>query len=70
MKRGDLLRKVARSAKDAGVEWALVRQGSRHEVWRCGATLVTIPRHREINELTALGIERLLDAELGEGWWR
>jgi hypothetical protein len=33
-------------------------------------TLVTVPRHREINELTALAIERLLEAELGEGWWR
>jgi len=31
---------------------------------------VTIPRHREINELTALAVERLLEAELGEGWWR
>lgn len=30
----------------------MIREGKQHEVWRCGATLVTIPRHREINEYT------------------
>jgi hypothetical protein len=32
--------------------------------------VVTIPRHREINELTALGIFKSLEPELGENWWR
>jgi mRNA interferase HicA len=46
-----------------------VRQGGQHEVWRCGETLVVIPRHREINELTAGSIRRHLEAELGKAWW-
>jgi len=50
--------------------WTLLRQGGRHEIWRCGATEVVILRHAEINELTALGIMRSLETELGGGWWR
>jgi hypothetical protein len=30
----------------------------------------TRPPGFQVNELTALAIERLLEAELGEGWWR
>jgi mRNA interferase HicA len=52
------------------VEWTLVRQGGTHEVWRCGVIEVVIPRHADINDLTALGIKRSLEGELGKGWWR
>lgn len=48
----------------------VVRQGGRHEVWLCGRTKVTIPRHREINEITAQAIFKTLEAELGHAWWR
>jgi hypothetical protein len=47
-----------------------VRQGGRHEVWQCGKTKITIPRHREINQLTAEAIFRDLERDLGRGWWR
>ena len=70
MKRGDLIRRIARSAREADVEWARERQGSKHEVWRCGSTRVIIPRHREINELTAGALLRALEPELGRGWWQ
>jgi mRNA interferase HicA len=70
MKRRELLRRLADAAGEAGLAWELVRQGSSHELWRCGGALVTVPRHREINDLTALGICRALETELGEGWWR
>jgi hypothetical protein len=39
-------------------------------VWLCGSTKVTIPQHREINEITARAILKTLEAELGLGWWR
>lgn len=41
-----------------------------HDVWECGGLRVSIPRHREINELTSLGIMRALEQKLGEDWWR
>jgi mRNA interferase HicA len=70
MKRDELLRRIARMAREKGVVVRLDRQGANHEVWRCGAVEVSVPRHREINDVTAIGICRSLEAELGEGWWR
>ncbi|MGD0019573.1 MAG: hypothetical protein ABSD62_10005 [Candidatus Limnocylindrales bacterium] len=70
MKRVELLRRIARTARRQGVAWTLVRQSANHEVWRCRAVEVTVPRHREINEMTAVGICRSLEEALGEGWWR
>lgn len=70
MKREKLLRRVARTARSRGVTWRLDRQGANHEVWRCGSVEVTVPRHREINEITAIGILTSLEDALRKGWWR
>lgn len=70
MRRGALLREIGRTARRHGVAWTLVRQGGRHEVWPCGVIEVVIPRHADINDLTALGIKRSLEGELEKGWWR
>lgn len=32
--------------------------------------LISIPRHRELNELTARAILTVLEEKLGEDWWR
>jgi mRNA interferase HicA len=52
MKRRDLLRQLA----DLG--WRLDRQGGAHEIWRKGERTLAVPRHTEINELTARAILR------------
>jgi hypothetical protein len=70
MKRDELLRRIAARARKQGVEWRLDRQGTNHEIWRCGAVEVALPRHREVNEVTGIGICKSLEAALGEGWWR
>lgn len=64
-----LIRRIGKAAKRAGVAWVFVRQGGNHEVWSCASTMVTIPRHREISELTAQGIMKDLEIALGKGWW-
>jgi mRNA interferase HicA len=70
VKRTDLLRKISQVAADKGIDFGFVRQGGNHTVYRCGGQNVLIPRHREINERTALGIMQDLDDQLGEDWWR
>ncbi|HEY5201390.1 MAG TPA: type II toxin-antitoxin system HicA family toxin [Acidothermaceae bacterium] len=70
MKRRALTKTINDAARVAGVSWTLERQGASHEIWRCGLVRVTIPRHREINEITAGSIVKQLDAVLGEGWWK
>jgi mRNA interferase HicA len=68
--RNELLRKIRKAAANKDVGFELVREGGSHSIYRCGSQNVVIPRHREINELTARAIMRDLDSELGEDWWR
>jgi mRNA interferase HicA len=70
MRRNDLLRRIENAARTRGVALVLVREGGDHEIWRCGGRQISLPRHREINEMTALAIFRLLQSELGEEWWK
>ena len=52
------------------MDWRMLRQGASHEVWDLDGLRVTIPRHREVNEVTAGKILRLLEELLGPGWLR
>ena len=70
MKRRDLLQGIAKCARAQGVEWRLLRQGADHEIWRCGSLVVHVPRHRDLNEVTARRTVRELERVLGKGWWR
>jgi mRNA interferase HicA len=70
MKRTDLIRRVSRAAREAGVSWRLVRNGRRHDVWECDSMPIAIPRHRELNELTTRAIMKVLEEKLGKDWWR
>ncbi len=33
--------------------WSPIRRGGRHDVWDRGEYEIVVPRHREINDLTA-----------------
>jgi mRNA interferase HicA len=70
VKRVDLIKKVTVAAREAGKDFTLVREGGSHSIFRCGRQNVVVPRHLEINELTARRIMRDLDDELGRDWWK
>lgn len=71
MKRQELLKRIAEAAAAKSVEWERARSGGQHDVFRLGDSVqVSIPRHREINELTARAILKAAAPELGEEWWR
>jgi mRNA interferase HicA len=56
MKRQDLVRKLA----EVGATY--VREGAEHTIYRSrSGLLISVPRHREVNEITAKKILR--DAE-------
>lgn len=55
MTRKALEKQLAKNAKEAGITWEFVREGANHSVWSFGGMLITIPRHNEINQLTAKG---------------
>jgi predicted RNA binding protein YcfA (HicA-like mRNA interferase family) len=52
MKRRDLLKKLERIAKDRG-EAVEYREGGSHTVVKVGDKQTVVPRHSEINEITA-----------------
>jgi mRNA interferase HicA len=70
VKRADLLRKISGAAAGKDVTFTLAREGGSHSVYRCGGQNVVIPRHREINEITARSIVRDLEDVLGKEWWK
>lgn len=50
MKRRDLIRKLENNG------WELARRGSDHDIYTNGTISQPIPRHNEINEITAKNI--------------
>ena len=71
MKRTALIRRISGAAKANGLTWTQVASKGNHEKWRLGTSVqLSIPRHGEINEITAEAILRSTESELGEGWWK
>jgi hypothetical protein len=70
MKRRDLVARIAKAAKATGKAWQFARQGAAHEIWVLDGKQVSIPRHNEINELTAVGVFRHFEDKLGKDWWK
>ncbi len=50
MKRRDLIKRLAQ------IGWYLARRGSDHDIYTNGIKSQPIPRHNEINEITAKNI--------------
>lgn len=45
-------------------------EGGRHTKLYVGGTMIPIPRHGEINEMTAQTILKQCEPMFGKGWWR
>lgn len=66
----DIVKRISREAKRQGVTFGLDREGAKHSVYRIGTTIIPVPRHREVNEMTTEAIYKQCETELGKGWWR
>jgi hypothetical protein len=70
MKRRDLIKRIGTAAKAADLTWDILREGANHTVYVLDQLRIPIPRHNEINEITALGIMKDCADKLGEDWWK
>ena len=63
MKRKDLEQRIHRLARSNGLEdvW---EEGGNHSKVTVGKARTTVPRHGEINELTAKGILRYIERNM------
>lgn len=55
VKRKDLIRELRDIARKQGTNFTMA-EGGRHTEIKIGTKVLIVPRHREINELTAQGI--------------
>lgn len=62
MKRRDLIKRLSVIAQQRGESFS-VSEGGRHSKVKIGSTLVIVPRHSEINEITARAILRQAKGE-------
>lgn len=62
VKRGDLVKQINKIAKEQGLT-AEYSEGGRHTKVTLGEKHTTLPRHSEVNELTARGILTYLKGE-------
>lgn len=70
MKRDEIIKRISKAAKRKGLKFEMVRSGAEHDIWRCGATSTSIPRHREIGPKMEFEIYKDLEPVLGPRWWR
>ena len=70
MKRTALIRTIREGAQAAGLDVELARNDGDHEGWVIDGLGFSVPRHRELNELTARSILKRLEPKLGKEWWR
>ena len=69
MRRTKVLKKIAKAARSAGVEFS-TQELTNHTGLTVGDVRTTIGRHGEIAEGTAEALYRQLQPALGKGWWR
>lgn len=69
MRRTELLRKIRKAARSAGVTYEEFEM-TRHTGLTVGGARTTIARHAEIPDQMAEVIFKQLQDVLGKGWWR
>lgn len=56
------MKKIKLTQEMTAFGWWKYDEGSSHEKWTNGELKTTVPRHREINEMTAKSILKLVKA--------
>ena len=67
MKKRDLIKRLRAIANAGDIDLDFIREGANHEVWSIGDSRFVIPRHREINEHTAMGIIKKVEEATTDG---
>ena len=69
MKTTQVLKKIRRAAKRAGVTYEEFER-TNHLGIKVGNVKTTIGRHNETADLAAESLYKQLEPALGKGWWR
>ncbi len=69
-KRRDIVSRIAKAAKAAGISWYVHHEGGNHTVYSLDGLMIPIARHTEIGEGLTQAIYKECEPRLGKGWWR
>lgn len=69
MKRAEVIKKLRKQAKEAGLEFAEYEL-KNHTGIKIGNTKSTLGRHSEVDDVTARKFFDQFANEFGKGWWR
>ncbi|MDR0436485.1 MAG: hypothetical protein LBH11_07010 [Propionibacteriaceae bacterium] len=69
--RRDILKRIEKAAKKAGVTFGFVREGGDHTIYTVGGKEFPIVRKAgEVGDRYAEMLYREAEEVLGKGWWR
>lgn len=68
--RREVIKRINKAARDADIEWDILREGANHTVYVLDGLRIPIPRHRDIAEGTTESIYKECEPKLGKDWWR
>ena len=69
--RNDVLKKIAKAAKKAGIDWGFVREGGNHSIYPLDGLIIPVGRHKgEIGNRYAETLYKECEAKPGKDWWR
>lgn len=70
-KKKDIIKRLRKRARELGSPFEqAARKGGNHDIWILDGTMIPIPRHNEIPELTTTMIYRECEDKLGKDWWK
>ena len=69
MKRSQVIKRLRKAAKAAGVEFE-IEELTRHTGITVGGHRSTLARHAEVDEVTVAKFYAQFQDVLGRGWWR
>jgi hypothetical protein len=70
MKRRELVRRIAKRARQVDAQWAFVREGANHTIYELGGMVIPIPRHTELDGPAPEMIFKECEPVLGKRWWK
>lgn len=70
MKRGDLVKRITKAAKQAGLPFEVRRHGANHDVYSLDGLMIPIERHSELDNRYADKVYKECEPKLGRRWWK
>lgn len=70
MNRREVIKRIGKAAKAAGLKWEVQREGANHTVYSLDGLRIPISRGSSLDDGYARMVFKECEPKLGKGWWR